>query len=100
MRATRCIGVVAVGGVLTFTGVTQAFESAGLLPNLQLVFGWSMMAVLGLYLVAWGLTKLMLSRPASNHRAVQSSSSGTALGVPSAHSHAKRRNRNERRDRR
>lgn len=93
MTPLKSIGVVAIGGVLTFVGITQAFESAGLVPDLHLVFSWSLMAVFGLYLIAWGLVKFTMSEPSSRERPTSSTSYSTALGTPSAHSHTKRRSR-------
>lgn len=56
MTAIARVAVLVLGAGLAVGGILRAFDAAGLDPDLRVVYGWSVLVVLGLYLVGWGLT--------------------------------------------
>lgn len=88
MNTLKSAAVMLLGCALAVLGGVQAFSSGGLDPNLRLVYGWSMMVVLGLFLVSWGIMNYVT---ADEPEARSEPSKEPALDTrPSAGSSAKR----------
>lgn len=91
MQWIKSIVAMAFGGGLAIVAGTEALGAGGLDPNLRLVYGWSLLVILGLYLVGWGLMTFVSSSDTDGGSDRPSSSRHAALDTrPSAGSSAKR----------
>lgn len=92
MKTANLSLVMTAGAALALAGMIRAFEDAGLQPDIRLVYGWSIVAVLGLFLVAWGLVLLTMAEKPSPARADRAQTESLGANTdPSAHSRTSRR---------
>lgn len=91
MNTLKSIVALSVGGGLAVVAGAEAFAAAGLEPNLRLVFGWSLLLILGLYLVGWGLMTYVTGTETDAGSGGRVTAREPALDTrPSAGSNAKR----------
>lgn len=91
MKSMKSTAVIALGVAIALLGAIEAFGAAGANPNPRVVYGWSMMVILGLFLISWGLMNYV-STPEGNNRGSRPASTKSGVDTtPTSSSRAKRR---------
>ena len=90
MRTIQSLGGVMLGALIIITSMTRALTimRGSATTDLHTLLGWAVMAVLGLFVLCWGIMRYLMSGDGQRRRPVPPEGH---TGAPSSQSRARNR---------